>query len=380
VTKIFLTLAAILYLTGANSYATAPKLRFIGDQNFVTGTKFQDTEIGGLSGLVYDKKTNRILAVSDDRGKVNQTRFYEFDLTALTEKSFLLRPAAVVKFKDKDGNFFKGSRSDFEGISLTTLGDVLISSEGPYRGSSPANPEFLRFSRTGEFLEQFALPAKFLPPVKDQIEKLSGARDNKSLEALSTTIDGKTIFVGMEEALYQDGEMSTVTYASTSRIILYKDSRPVKEIAYKLDKIDSDKAAGKESDKEVDLSRPDTGLTDIAAIDDSNFFSLERSYIPFSNTTVIRIFKCTISDKTTDVSEISSLKNATYTVVDKELVADLSDYLPQMNPHQLDNIEGIAFGPTLTNGNRTIIVVSDNNFSKGQRTLFMAFEVLDSMK
>ncbi|MBC7713215.1 MAG: esterase-like activity of phytase family protein [Rhizobacter sp.] len=377
-TKILISAFALILLTSANLYATTPTLRFIGDQNFVTGEKFQETEIGGLSGLVYDKKTSRILAVSDDRGKVNETRFYEFDIVTLTDKSFQVKPVAVVKFKEQNGNYFKGSRSDFEGISMTNDGDVLISSEGPYKGKSAASPEFLRFSRTGEFKEAIALPAKFLPPKKNEIEALSGARDNKSLEALSSTPDGKTTFVGMEEALYQDGEMSTISYASTSRIIIYKDLKPVKEVAYKLEKIESTKAAP--TQKSADLSPPDTGLTDIAAIDDNNFYAMERTYIPFANTNIIRIFKCTITDKTTDVSDIASLKNATYVTVDKELVADLSDFTSKMNPHELDNIEGIAFGPALANGNPTLIVVSDNNFGKGQRTLFMAFEVINKSK
>ncbi|MBC7429056.1 MAG: esterase-like activity of phytase family protein, partial [Bacteriovorax sp.] len=164
---------ALLLLTSANSYATVPTLRFIGDQNFVTGEKFQETEIGGLSGLVYDKKTNRLLAISDDRGKVNETRFYEFDIAALTDKSFAVKPAAVVKLKGKDGHYFKGSQSDFEGISLNPSGDVLIGSEGPYKGASPANPEFYRFSREGAYKELLPIPAKFSPPKKDAIEKLS---------------------------------------------------------------------------------------------------------------------------------------------------------------------------------------------------------------
>jgi hypothetical protein len=359
---------ALLLFTSAFSYATTPRLRFIGDQNFMTGTKFKETEIGGLSGLVYDKNANRILAISDDRGKVNEARFYEFDLTKLNDKSFIVTPVEVVKLKNKNGEYFKPGNVDFEGITLTQSGNVLISSEGPYAGSSPATPELFSFSRSGELKEMLPLPKKFLPSLKDQVEKLSGARDNKSLEALSTTLDGKTTFVGSEEALYQDGEMTTISYASTTRIILYKNLRPFKEVAYKLEKI--------ETTKSVDLSPPDTGLTDIAAIDENNFFTIERIYIPFSNTNIIRIFKCTITEKTTDVSQINSLKNGVYTTVNKELVADLNDYLPKMNPHELDNIEGITFGPVLPNGNRTLIVVSDNNFGKDQRTLFMAFEVV----
>ncbi len=56
--------------------------------------------------------------------------------------------------------------------------------------------------------------------------------------------------------------------------------------------------------------------------------------------------------------------------VAKSLVLDLDTLgIP------LDNIEGITFGETLENGSRSLILVSDNNFSDTQFTQFLAFEV-----
>ena len=40
-----------------------------------------------------------------------------------------------------------------------------------------------------------------------------------------------------------------------------------------------------------------------------------------------------------------------------------------------DNIEGLTFGPKLSNGNRSLIFVSDNNFSAIQHTQVLLFEV-----
>ena len=64
--------------------------------------------------------------------------------------------------------------------------------------------------------------------------------------------------------------------------------------------------------------------------------------------------------------------------VEKELLSDLEDFKGQMatNFQNLDNIEGICFGPTLANGHETIILISDNNFSKKQRTQLLAFEII----
>ncbi|UXE64571.1 MAG: esterase-like activity of phytase family protein [Woronichinia naegeliana WA131] len=41
----------------------------------------------------------------------------------------------------------------------------------------------------------------------------------------------------------------------------------------------------------------------------------------------------------------------------------------------IDNVEGITFGSTLPNGERSLILVSDNNFSSTQFTQFLAFGV-----
>ena len=41
-----------------------------------------------------------------------------------------------------------------------------------------------------------------------------------------------------------------------------------------------------------------------------------------------------------------------------------------------DNIEGVTFGPTLANGHRTLIFISDNNFASFEKTQLLLFEIL----
>jgi hypothetical protein len=59
------------------------------------------------------------------------------------------------------------------------------------------------------------------------------------------------------------------------------------------------------------------------------------------------------------------------TAMTKELLFDLDTL-----GIYLDNIEGITLGPVLPNGSRSVVVVSDNNFSATQVTQFIAFEVV----
>jgi hypothetical protein len=44
-------------------------------------------------------------------------------------------------------------------------------------------------------------------------------------------------------------------------------------------------------------------------------------------------------------------------------------------PGGVDNIEAAAWGPRLSNGNLTLVLASDDNFSPQQVTQFVAFEV-----
>lgn len=332
----------------------------------MTGDKFQETEIGGLSGITFDKQQSKLLAVSDDKSWVTETRFYEFNLV-LTPKEFKVVPSKIVKLKKADGSLFQKNEADFEGISLYQ-GDVLISSEGSLRRSPPTSSELYRFSRNGDFKEIVTVPEKFLIP-KTGKSNSSGTRDNKGFETLSTSLDGKTTMMGAEDALIQDGEIASISNASSTRIIIYQNLKPVREVAYTLEKIEALKAG-------TTTEPSDNGLVDIAAIDDKNFYALERMWISRINKNIIRIYKCKITDSTTDVSKVKSLKDQSFNAVEKVLVADLDDFIDLMNPKVLDNIEGISFGPKLPNGSQTLIVVSDNNFGKNQRTLFMAFEVL----
>jgi hypothetical protein len=41
----------------------------------------------------------------------------------------------------------------------------------------------------------------------------------------------------------------------------------------------------------------------------------------------------------------------------------------------LDNLEGLAFGPKLSDGSQTLLLVSDDNFSDLQITQFLLFKV-----
>lgn len=363
---ISITMTFITIFTTVHALS-AEKLRLIGDQNFATGEKFKETEIGGLSGLAYDAKKNRILAISDDRSATNDARFYEFDFK-LNEKSFSISVADVLTIKNKDGKPFPKGSIDPEDIAIFN-GSLIIPSEGWINKEPPINPEVYEFTREGRYKSNLEIPTKYNPiPGK---EGKAGIRDNLGFEAVTVSKDGKSLWVGVEEALFQDDRVSGPRYASVLRLMQFKDMKPVKEVAYQLEKIPSIPVAG--------LTVGETGLSSIVAIDDSTFYSVERSYMPLVRKNVVRLYKFKISDKTTDILKMDIIKAGKNIItVEKEFIANLEDFTPSMSDkfQSVDNIEGMCLGPKLPNGHDTLIMVSDNNFKKKQRTQFLAFEII----
>ena len=62
----------------------------------------------------------------------------------------------------------------------------------------------------------------------------------------------------------------------------------------------------------------------------------------------------------------------------KTLVLDLAD-VRGLSPAVpgLENFEGMGFGPPLPDGSRTLLLVSDDNFSQRQRTTFLLFRLTE---
>jgi hypothetical protein len=110
------------------------------------------------------------------------------------------------------------------------------------------------------------------------------------------------------------------------------------------------------------------GLVEILAISDTTFLTVERSFSTGVGNS-IKIFKASIAGAS-DVSGVAALTGSE-TAMTKELLFDLDTL-----GIYLDNIEGITLGPVLPNGSRSVVVVSDNNFSSTQVTQFIAFEVV----
>lgn len=342
-------------------------LDFLGEVTFPTAAMFEDTEIGGLSGITYDPGRGVFYAISDDRSQIDPARFYTLAIDlgdgdlAAGDVTFL----DATTLLDANGQPFAAASLDPEGIALTGAG-LFISSEGD--ATNLVAPFVNLFSLQGQQLGVLPVDAKFQPTA----DQSSGIRNNLAFESLTVTPDQSTLYTATENALFQDGPAATLDSGSAARIVTYDlaTGQPGAEYIYVTDPVGvAPNPAG---------GFANNGLVDLLAIDnDGTLLAIERAFSTGVGNT-IRIYEVR-TQGATDVSGVGSIEatieDGELAVnldqpVQKELLFDLADLgIP------LDNIEGISFGPKLADGRQSIVLVSDNNFAGTQFTQFLAFAI-----
>jgi hypothetical protein len=336
-------------------------INFIGYATLPKGLSFQKTEIGGLSGITYDANNDLYYAISDDRSNKAAARFYTFkiDLSKGSLKDGGVTPVAVTPLINEAGKTFPPASIDPEGIALTNKATVFISSEGDT--DQMINPFIKEFSlASGKELTTLPVPNKYLP---DKSGK-QGIRNNLAFESLTITPDQNKLFTATENALIQDGSEAKPNTSNPCRILQYNllTNQAEKEFIYLTEPVNLFlKFAGKFA----------SGLSDLVALDNQgHFLSLERTFTGLGFH--IALFQVSL-EGASDIHNIDSLlavNSKQIKPVQKKLLLDLRNL-----DVFLDNIEGLTLGSRLPNGQRSLILVSDNNFNSLQRTQFLAFEL-----
>ncbi len=336
-------------------------VQYLGQESFPTGFDVLGTNMGGLSGIMYDAQGGQYLAISDDRSQFNPARFYNLTIDLSND---VLMPGrigftGVTDLLNASGATYPALGIDPEGIALAPNGDVYVSSEGQNSSSGVLNPFVNRYNTAGQLQAELSVPAKFLP----QFSPAFGVRNNLAFETLTISPSQNRLFTATENALNQDGLAAAVGQTSTSRVLSYDlngvEGAPGAEYVYVTDAVATDPVPPG--------SFATNGLVDMLAIDDTRLIAVERSFSTGVGN-AIKLYEVSL-DGATDVSASDTLPGS-YTPVSKELILDLGTL-----GITLDNIEGITWGPALSDGRRSIVLVSDNNFSATQFTQFLAFGV-----
>ena len=237
---------------------------------------------------------------------------------------------------------------------------VLWSSEGDIaRGFGPALYES---TRDGLFLREFSLPSMF----RADPSKLRGPRDNLGFEGLALTSEGRHAWLAMENALIEDGPVPTLSAPGGPCRFTQIDldsGRTTRQIAYVPDAIPQRPL--------LPGGYADNGVSEVLMIDAQRMLVLERAYAVGAGNS-LRLYEIDTSTGS-DVLSLDALTPTNHRPAQKTLVADFAT----LGLSRLDNSEGMCWGPPLANGNRTLVVVSDDNFNPLQVTQFAAFEFID---
>lgn len=336
-------------------------IEFIGEATLPKGLIFKKTEFGGLSGITYNAKNNLYYAISDDRGQKAAARFYtlKIDLSKGSLQKGGVIPVSVTTLLNENGQTLRPGESDTEGIALTNKATVLISSEGDAeRLINPFIKEFLLSS--GKEITTLPIPNKFLPEKSSQ----QGIRNNLAFESLTITPNEKHLFTATENALIQDGVAAKPNIGSPCRILQYNllTNQPEKEFLYQTEPVTPFlNLTGKFA----------SGLPDLLALDNQgHFLSLERSFTGLGF--AIFLFQVSLegADNIYNIDSLLAVDSRNIKPIQKKLLLDLRNL-----DVQLDNIEGLTLGPKLSDGQQSLILVSDNNFNSLQRTQILAFKI-----
>lgn len=353
------------------------QLKFVAEYDLPNGTQFHGTTIGGLSGIDYDAGRKLYYLISDDRSIINPARFYTARILIADDKLTGYRIdsvefTAVDSLKTKQGTIYPNSRQDpFHTPDPEALrydpvtNEIVWSSEGE-RFVRPGrnvleDPAITIIDRSGHYKDSFALPSNM-----HMRESENGPRQNSVFEGISFADDYKYLLVSVEEPIYEDGPRAGL-YDSTGWIRIIKfdvqTRKPIAQYAYKIEAV----AFPAVPPNAFKIN----GVSDILWLAENKLLVVERSFSTGRQACTIRAFIADL-DQGTDVSKVSSFgSQAIAKPVSKKLLLNMDDL-----GRYIDNIEGVTFGPILSNGHRTLIFVVDDNFSPLQKTQFLLFEVL----
>lgn len=332
-------------------------VELLGEVVMQTGEQFEGTEVGGLSAIAYAPHADEYVVLSDDRSEIDDARFYRatIDLSDGSLDDGDVQLTGVTTLHDADGAPYETGALDPEGVALGRHGSIYVSSEGS--AVDLIDPFVNRYDADGQLLRELDMPIDYRP----NADGTRGVRDNLALEALTALPHSGRIVTATENALAQDGPISTVDDASLSRILVYngRGNRPKAEYVYATDRV-------------PDAPNPPegfatNGLVELLPVDHDTFLAMERSFADGVGND-IRIYEITLDRdaKLGHGDEVGDVEP-----LDKELVLNVEDDLGVVP----DNIEGMTFGPTLPDGRRTLVLVADNNFSDEQVTQFVAVAI-----
>ncbi|MBS1487516.1 MAG: esterase-like activity of phytase family protein [Bacteroidetes bacterium] len=349
----------------AQSSTSISKLHFIGEYVVDFNHPFKDAPIGGLSGIDYDKSTDTYYLICD----AGEAHYYKAKIYFTLKGIDSIRFTDVSYFLNSNGKRLQaakksGSEVDPESIRFNPLTQTVFwSSEGERSVKEQAfiDPAIYQSKNNGEMIGTLPIPENLKMSKEEK-----GPRRNGTFEGMTFADNYKTLYVSLEEPLYQDGPRASLTPTNSwVRFYQYRmaDMKNVAQYAYKLDPIALPPIPA--------ASFSVNGISEILSTGNKTMLVMERSYSTGHLGCVIKVFHANLAGAT-DIKNVLSLSaNPPAKEIEKKLLLNFND----LNIY-IDNVEGLTFGPDFPNGHKSLIFVADNNFNPLEKTQFLLFEVI----
>ncbi|MBO1768538.1 esterase-like activity of phytase family protein [Allobranchiibius sp. GilTou38] len=320
-------------------YDCPPRARAVGYSDALDKLNILGAEVGGLSALTYDARRHAYAAIEDHSGD-QASRMWFFRDAAHPQVT------GTLTLTQADGTPYTGADFDAEGLAVLPNGDYLVSSE--------VEPSIRVFDRSGREVGQLPVPARLhVPPTGE-------ATPNATLEGLSISPDGATIYAAMEGTL--SGDVSSTGDAGYRRILVYTKGRYgyalTRQLGYHVD--------------------PGMRISEVAAYGRDGLLVMEAAYEPATGNAIELYAVHTRHAR--DVSAIGDLGNSPHAVLRKTLVSNVTACPslgatakePQSNP-LMDNYEGMTI-ETRHGRDAQVLLISDDNFSATQTTRLLRLQ------
>lgn len=255
----------------------------------------------------------------------------------------------------------RGQALDPEGLRIGPEQSLWISEE--------YGPSVDRFDGEGRWVTSLKIPPGFsLYRGDDLAAATEGTVPNRGLEGLAVSADGKRLTAIMQGPLVQDSQpLKDKRYGRFVRVLHWNlqqpDALPVQQL--------------------YPLEDRSCGISEILAVEGDRFLILERDGEAGAEAKYKRIYLADFSNAS-PVESIERLdpwtKPESVQVASKRLVIDLLDpvfgFSGQRAP---EKPEGLAWHPSSDQSIRTLIVSFDNDFEAAKESLFMAFDIPESL-
>lgn len=343
----------VLFLVSSTAPAQTANLtiRDIGRFSFVGGENGDPHQVAeGLSGFVRFNE-DRYLAVSDLHAFIHRLTI---EVDVRTGEILNARFDGPLRLTDTLGIPFPEPEQamDREGIVYDpATKTVWIANE--QAGADTTMPSISQHSwTTGRMTE--VLVADCDGP----LHAFCNMRTNQGFESLTRSPDGEAIWTANEQSLTIDGGVPTTSQGAVVRLQRFDGSmQPIAQYAYVT-------APLSESTPPRIAEWSISGLVELLALPGGALLALERAVVggPAGDPIVrIRIYQVHVQGAT-DISRepwATGLLAATdpYSTVQKGLLIELSGRTGRESNF---NYEGMAFGPRLENGDRSLILIADN--------------------